>query len=102
MIETTKQYYVYDPNEDTSMFFMTEEEQLGYAADCIDKYCDSGGWDEGVTNIIVGVVTHVVRKTNVIRRPPDSSISEEGFDPWSNYWPKGCKELCNYELARVI
>ena len=90
-------YFVYDPEGDGFSYFATEVERDVYASDCIQHYLDDC-WSEEVVNVVAGVLTHTTAKCDVVKRPPDSELNEDGEDEdgyhWSDY-----EERCNYKLT---
>lgn len=94
-----KKYFVYDP-EDGISFYKTIEERDKAAKEAIETYLDDGEWYEGVETIIAGEITHKVKPTNVIYRPEDHELDDDGCDSECVYWGDHHK-MCQYELKEI-
>lgn len=77
-------FFLYDPN-DGATFWKTEEERDEAAKVAIDSYLDEE-WDEDVSYVIAGVVTH-----GVIEIDRADKIGEPDDDGYLDY-------KCNYAL----
>jgi len=89
-------YFFYDPEGDGFMYYATEEERDKAADNAIHEYLDDG-WSEDVTNIVAGKLTHITRQCNVVSRPSDDDLDEDGCDEDGFYWSDfPC--TCDYEL----
>ena len=86
-------FFLLDPEGDGWMFFKSAEERDAHAKKIIPEYFQDG-WSEDVEFVCAGTVTHIMKKTNVILRPPEDEIDEEGQD---NDW----EYKCNYELTDI-
>ncbi len=95
-------FFLFDPEGDGMTFFKTEAERDSYAKVSINGYRDScEGWSEDVESVCAGTVTHIVKKTDSVKRPPDEEIDEEGNDGEGNWWDSDWSEMCNYELSEL-
>jgi hypothetical protein len=93
-------YFLYDPNGDGVQFFATQEERDQAAKDIIEECLDGGEWGAGVDEIVAGVVTHKSTKVDILKRPPDEEIDDDGLDLEGNYWGD-YNERCNFELKPI-
>jgi len=95
-------FFLYDPEGDGDgvIFFKSAEDRDKYANKVMHEY-HQDGWYEQVEEVCAGTVTHIVKKTNVIKRPPEDEIDEEGLDGEGNYWDPDWSEMCNYELTAI-
>lgn len=87
-----KPWFCFDGDEKT--YYATEELAVKAAEAAISYYLDEF-WDEQVTSVQVGKVTHITSQVDVRPRPDDSEIDEEGCDQNSEYWGD-CDYKCNY------
>ena len=95
-------YFLHDPEGHGLIYFKSTDDRDAEAKKAIKDYMsDYDGWSEDVELVCVGEVTHIVTKTNVIKRPPDDEIDEEGCDGEGNYWDADWSEMCNYELKKI-
>lgn len=94
-------FFVYDPYGHGMVFFETEDDAIKASRVFIEDYLDVGEWLEGVDRIIIGNVTHMSVRTNVIKRPSDSDIDEAGFDTEENYWGDDYEEKCNFLVLKI-
>lgn len=94
-----KRYFVYDP-DGGMLFFKTQDEAHKYVKEEIQIYKDGGLWIEGADLIIFGEITHKVEETDVIYRPEDSELNEDGCDEDGVYWDDH-KKMCSYELKKI-
>ncbi|PML25115.1 hypothetical protein [Vibrio lentus] len=92
-----KPWYCFDG--DQKEYFATEGLALTAANEAIQYYLDEF-WDEQVTSVQVGKVTHITKQIEVRKRPDDSEIDEEGCDRNSEYWGD-CDYKCNYVPAPI-
>ena len=90
-------YFVFDPEGEGFRTFATVEARDRFAERAIAGHL-SEGWDEGVTNVVAGAVTHRVMETDRVDRPSDEEIDEEGFDEAGNDWIGDHDYLCRYRL----
>jgi len=95
-------FFVYDPEGDSIVFFRDEVERDAYMKESIRKYlAEEEGWSEKVEEVCAGQVTHAARKTNVVKRPPEDEIDEDGIDGEGKYWDPDWSEMCDYEMAKL-
>ena len=80
--------------------FDTEENRDKAAHDCIQHHLDEG-WSEEVDQVVAGVITSTATQTDLIKRPPDSEIDDEGLDGDGNDWGLGFEFTCNYKMIEV-
>lgn len=89
-------FFLYDPNDGLT-FWKTEQQRDQAAKDAIDCYLDDNGWDEDVTRISAGMVTHRAAEINVIDRVGE--LDEDGYDEAGEYWDSDeFERKCGYEL----
>ncbi|MEB3317172.1 MAG: hypothetical protein VKO39_03405 [Cyanobacteriota bacterium] len=89
-------FFMYDPYEGL-VFFKTEEERDQMVDDSIRQYLDDGYWNDAVTDIFTGVVTHKVVETNQLDRVGE--LDDDGCDENGECWPDGdCDRKCDHEL----
>ena len=93
-------FFLYDPEGDGMTFFRDKADRDLFAGKVIPEYCQDG-WSEDVVYVCAGEVTHFIEKTNVIKRPPEDEIDEEGIDGDGNWWDSDWREKCNYELKEM-
>lgn len=98
--DTSKPYFVFDPEGHGLVYFETEVERDAYAQTCIQDYLDTDGWSEEVMHVLGGVMTHRAQEGNVELRPDD--IDENGCDSEGHYWPVEHDKRCTYKLLPVI
>lgn len=89
-------YFVYDPDGDGFIYYATEEERDDAAKAVIEVYLQDK-WDEQVTNIVAGKLTHTAKQTDVQHKPPADELDEDGIDGEGESWD-GIDYRCNYEL----
>ena len=94
---TSKPYFVFDPQGDGFSYFETVEERDTFTKGVIDNYLDDT-WDDEVSDIIAGVITHSVVQTDRTDRPADDDIDEDGLDGDGAYWEADLEYRCNYKL----
>lgn len=82
-------------------FYATEQEAIDAGANFIEDHIGDDGWDEAVEQVFVGKAIHITRQTNVVKRPPDEELDEDGFDEEGNDWSGDHDCRCNYELEAV-
>lgn len=91
-------YFVHDPLGDGFTYFATEQERDDHAHDVIQAYLDDC-WDEEVTNVTGGMITH--QSTQVDREDRPDTVNEEGICGEGGYWPDDVEYKCNYELKPI-
>jgi hypothetical protein len=95
-------FFLYDPEGDGMIFFKSEAERDEHIKKCIRGYMsDSDGWSDEVESVCAGEVTHIIKKTNIVPRPSDEEIDEDGVDGEGNWWDTDWLEMCNYELEEI-
>jgi hypothetical protein len=110
-------YFLYTP--DAVQWFPTEalwrETVEGY--DFLGNHCDDG-WDWDVDQCLAGIVPegfildeedpagqleqyalYVVEQFNLVNRPDDSEIDEDGHDKDGNYWSEDWAYRCRYRFS---
>ncbi|PHR58771.1 MAG: hypothetical protein COA47_10220 [Robiginitomaculum sp.] len=88
-----KKYFLYDP-ENGFETYETKLECEKAAEESIEYYLDDF-WNESVTNLVIGVITHSATKTDVERQPEDQETAEE------EGWDEDCKYRCNYKMLPI-
>ena len=87
-------FFVYDPGGYGFSYFATEQERDDAAHSVIRSYHDSE-WDEEVTDVVAGTLTHKVTQTDVVQRP--DNLDEDGCDEDGACW-NDWLHTCNYKL----
>lgn len=93
-------FFVYSPEDDGFTYYATEKERDDAAAEIIKEYLYDGSWSEDVTGVLAGVLTHVVKKCDVVEKPDESELDDDGMDEEGNYWGD-FDEICNFRLAPI-
>ena len=93
-------YFMYDPEGDGYQEYLSQEDALSAAKEAIGYYLDDG-WSEDVESVVVGKITHRATQVNLVKRPPESEIDDEGIDGEGDWWDGDWEEKCNYELIEV-
>jgi len=88
-------YFVFDSLGDGFMYFSSESARNDHAEFVISGYMNDG-WDEEVTNVVAGELTHTTLMTNKVERP--DIIDEDGYDQDEYYWDPCWAYRCDYEL----
>ena len=89
-------YFVYDP-ENGFETYATKEECEKEANELIQSYLQDG-WDEGVENVVSGIITHKATQTDREEKPEE--LDDEECDEEGVYW--GYFDYrCNYKLKPV-
>jgi hypothetical protein len=91
-----RRFFYYDP-KDTFFYFATKAERDEAAEKAIDGYLNDNGWNENVTQIVAGELTQVTKQCDVVNRPPDDELDEDGCDIEGTYWDEH-EYSCNYRL----
>jgi hypothetical protein len=89
-------YFVFDSLGDGFMYFETENLRDAYAKIVIASYLNDG-WDEEVTDVVAGKLTHTTIMTDKVDRP--DNIDEDDYDQSGTYWDPDWSYMCNYELT---
>lgn len=77
-------------------------ETLDEALDAADeriKYYLTDCWNEDVTGVCVGRITHKAKMCDQVF--PDGEIDEDGIDEAGDYWEPDCECKCNYKMMPV-
>ena len=90
-------FFFYDPEGDGFTYYRSAEDRDAAAPDSIQEYCQDG-WDESVTQIVAGELTHTCQQTNVVPRPPADEIDEDGLDQQGRFWQESWDHYCDYDL----
>ncbi|WP_198319033.1 hypothetical protein [Azotobacter chroococcum] len=90
-------FFIYDHCNGDFTYYRTPEERDAASDAVIQQYLDDG-WDEDVELVVAGEVTAVATKVNVIERPPEDQIDDEGMDEDGRFWGEEHDYCCNYEL----
>ena len=93
-------FFVCDEANADFYFFRTEEERDEAAKYLIGGYLDDG-WNESVEQIICGEITHTCEKVNVVNRPPEDEIDEDGHDSEGDYWTEEWEYKCDYQMIKL-
>lgn len=93
-------YFFHEPEGHGFEYYATAEERDVAANDAIRKYSEQGnGWDEEVTNIVAGKLTHTTEMCDVVKRPPDSEIDVHGECEAGYAWDNEYTFYCDYKLS---
>ena len=95
-----KKYFVYDAESCGFDTFDIVEKRDAEANACIQNYLDDG-WDEDVINVVAGEITHQATQTDLVERPPQDEIDENGEDSQGVHWDGDFDYTCNYELLPI-
>lgn len=93
-------FFCYSP-ETGLQAFATESQRDEYCERMIIESMDDNKWTDDVESIIAGVITHSTQKTDIIARPDDSEIDEDGNDNDGEWWPAEVEYKCNYDLLPI-
>jgi hypothetical protein len=89
-------FFLYCPNDGLT-FYRTEEERDKAARDLIEDYLSDGEWNDEVTMINAGVVTHHVAEVD--RKDRVGKLDDDGYDEAGEYWASTEYDYaCNHEL----
>jgi len=91
-------YFVYDSLGDGFMYFSSESARNDHAKFVISGYLNDG-WDEEVTNVVAGELTHTTLMTNKVERP--DIIDEDDYDQDGTYWDPCWAYMCDYKLVKL-
>jgi hypothetical protein len=92
-------YFIYDPQGWGFLYFKSEEDRDAASSSVIQGYCDDG-WDEEVTSVTAGEISHICSKTDVVERP--EQVDEEGYDEHGEYWAEEWDCKCSYTLMPLL
>ena len=93
-------FFLIDPSQDEYRYFKTAQERDDAADDLIQEHLDDG-WDEDVTRIIAGEVTHHTVRREVVPCPKrdDFENDEEYEDALAEFGGADFEYCCQYKLA---
>jgi len=91
-------YFLFNSAGDGFSYFATPEERDAFAKSEIERYFDDG-WDEEVTEVFAGKVTHEVAQIDRVERP--DNINEDGDDEEDEHWEDHWEYKCNYKLGKL-
>ena len=94
-------YFLNDVEGSGFETFDTIEERDAEAKKCIRFYLDDG-WREDVVNVVAGEITHRATQTNLVERPPQEEIDENGEDSQGFHWDGDFDHICDYELLPIV
>uniref|UniRef100_A0A6M3IWY0 Uncharacterized protein n=1 Tax=viral metagenome TaxID=1070528 RepID=A0A6M3IWY0_9ZZZZ len=114
-------FFLYDGDANDIYFFRTKKECDEFAeSELIPSFAEDGEWStREVRNVCAGKMTHIVKKTKSIKRPPGNELGvycedceekkdgcqEDCPDFWidknDNDWSGGHDEICDYELVAI-
>jgi len=98
LFHPSRPYFFYDPEGDGFSYYATENERDKSVKSSIENYLDDA-WDESVTDIIIGKITHEVEQIDKEKRP--EKLSEDGVAEDGSYWENNCKYKCNYGIKSI-
>jgi len=95
-------YFVYDPEDNCTIFFKTEEARDKCAEGLISSYCNDG-WCDLVEYIFSGIATHGIVKFNEQKRPePEDFETEEEYEAAVDDYPDmGYETCCEYKMEEL-
>ena len=91
-------YFLYNPEGDGFETFETKKECELAANNAIQNYLDDG-WDELVTNVVAGVITHRATQVDLENRP--DNVNEDGEDEEGGWWATEWDHKCNYKILPI-
>jgi hypothetical protein len=90
-------FFIFDHANGEFSFYRSTEDRNAASEAVINQYLDDG-WDEDVEYVYAGEVTAMATKVDVIERPPENQIDEDGMDEDGRFWPGDVEYCCGYEL----
>lgn len=93
-------FFIFDAMDGYFIYFKTAEDRDKASDGIIQGYLDDG-WDEMVEQVVAGEITHTCAKIDIVVRPPEDEIDEDGHDQDGNYWGEEWDCKCNYTLAPI-
>jgi len=99
MCDRDKPFFIFDPDDSSMSFYATAEERDREVSGVIDNYLDDC-WDEMVTQVVAGVITHRAQMVNRVERPDD--VDEDGWSPDGDYWNDDWDYKCGYKALPVL
>lgn len=94
-----KPFFVNCPNNGFETF-ETIEERDAAAKECIEAYLYDG-WDEEVTQVVAGEISHKATQVDRVNRPAAEDLDEEECDSDGYHWGD-FDHYCNYKLQRCV
>jgi len=91
-------YFFYDSEGYGFVYYATEAERDIAVKKSIKSYLD-GYWDESVTEIVIGKITHSVLQVDRVERP--ESVNDEGVDDEGEHWDDDIEYKCNYGVDKI-
>lgn len=98
-VSPNRPFFFYDSEGDGFTYYATEEERDAAAHDAIQDYLDDD-WNESVTNIVAGKLTHTTEQYDVKYKPPAHELDEDGLDNEGHCWDSH-DIICNYGLQPI-
>lgn len=89
-------YFLYDPEDSEFIYFKNEIDRDNVVNDVIGNYLHNDGWEQEVTDIIVGKLTGQASMVEV--NTPNGELDENGCDETGLYWENKGDYTCNYEM----
>lgn len=96
-------FFLYNPGENEAhaiTWYATKEERDAAAEELVQDYIDEDGWWPEVDQIQVGEVTGSAQEVDVVLRPTDDELDEDGLDPEGYDWGDHDRK-CNYRVLPV-
>lgn len=93
-------FFVFEGYSSDTFYFKDSVVRDEAASHIIESYLNEG-WHEGVEQIICGELTHTCEKVDVIVRPAEGEIDEDGYDCEGNYWGEEFDYKCNYKMVNI-
>lgn len=90
-------YFIFDQNNCNFVYYASASDRDADSQSIIGDYCDDG-WDESVEQIVAGEITHTCEQVDVVKRPPEDEIDDEGNDRDGDYWAEEWGHKCHYAL----
>lgn len=113
-------YFIYSAEE--VFWYETERDWKKAVAeyDWLGRHCDDG-WDNDVDHVMAGIVpegfklspeddthdrlkeyaTHTAEQIDLMARPPENEIDEDGLDKEGRYWGADWGWHCHYTFVEV-
>ncbi|MCW6036803.1 hypothetical protein K4A83_11095 [Spirulina subsalsa FACHB-351] len=95
-----KPWFAYCP-EQGLMAFETEAEAIRQGQEFIADHLDEC-WNEEADQVFVGRATQISTQVDLVNRPDDSELDEDGFDAEGRSWNEDWAYICNYRLQPVV
>jgi hypothetical protein len=94
---STHRFFIYDPEGWGFRYFDSPESRDAAKDSIIQSYLDES-WDESVSQIVAGEVTHTCEAIGVQHRPEE--LDGEGCDGEGTYWGDH-DTRCDYDLLAL-